>query len=214
MAVSARTIFTQSFSSKIPYYYICNYCGERNDELLDISGNISQTVDGAVRNSLDRELAGCSLTRQASEYCTEYVQVEKGIVEEYAKVLREGRKITYTRFGAPIEGPDWLPDFGSPCCKNCGKKQVWSIDPSSPPGEFKIPIIYWGITFLIAAAFLGLAVLFSSLNKYISMALCVSVLGTLLAGYILQKKAQKRNLEEFRARLAMEPNDPDKLPVL
>ena len=45
--MATKTTFTKKVEGKVPYHFICNYCGRRNDKVEIISADASQAIRGA-----------------------------------------------------------------------------------------------------------------------------------------------------------------------
>ena len=115
----ARTITTVTTTAKdkLPYHFICNYCGCRNDKVADIAG-ISvggrENVGGALRD----------LHGEPQRY--------REKIRAYEQRLRAGKALPNGKFDALDYSVNSLLTLGlDGKCTCCGKEQAWTIDPSS-----------------------------------------------------------------------------------
>ncbi len=180
-------------TAKVPYRYVCNYCGKQNSGVLGIQYVPGEGEDG--REGLYEEING-----------------KNRVISDYRTGLREGREFTYSAFSGRVKGehPDHLGMFGDAVCAECGKKQVWSVDHSANTSKAGCIIPAAGV--ILGCGFLGAA---SALGTGTAAAILAGAgVALIVAGIILSTVISKKSLEKHLKQLLQEPNDPEKLPVL
>ena len=200
----ARTITTVTTTAKdkLPYHFICNYCGCRNDKVADIAG-ISvggrENVGGALRD----------LHGEPQRY--------REKIRAYEQRLRAGKALPNGKFDALDYSVNSLLTLGlDGKCTRCGKEQAWTIDPSSHDNVVRTGCL-WVLAFnlLGGALFLVGAIVADGAARAVLMGLggfiwLGGIVGSMIALFLRKRSATKKRLAELRAA----PNDPDKLPVI
>lgn len=202
----AKTIITtmKTAEGKLPYHFICNYCGQKNDRIMNITGvAIESRSRGKGTGTLEVEAL-----RDLQE---EPERIEKRI-REYEEGLRAGRNYKYSFLFHDLKGnyPDYIYGIDG-TCKYCGKSQAWTKSPAERTAKQKmktscLPVVLGfilGILCFIAAVFLpdGTDDIIGGLG-----------FAFILSGIVLIPLLSERQLKKNLAKALAEPNDPDKLP--
>ena len=108
------TTVTTTAKGKLPYHFICNYCGCRNDKVADIAG---VSVGG-------RENAGGALLNLHGE-----PQRYREKIRAYEQRLRAGKALPDGKFDALDYKVNSLLFLGlDGKCEKCGKEQAWATE--------------------------------------------------------------------------------------
>jgi len=202
MARIIKTV-TTTVKDKLPYHFICNYCGCRNDKVADIAGI---SVGG-------RENALGALTDLYGE-----PQRYRDRIRAYEQRLRAGNALPKGKFDAVDYSSNSLLILGlDGKCAHCGREQAWAIDPSAPNDSWRagcltmLALIMGGLALFL----IGAIAVTDATASTVLMILggCVSLggmAGGLISHFVRNRRARKSRLME----LAAAPNDPDKLPVI
>lgn len=202
MARIIKTV-TTTVKDKLPYHFICNYCGCRNDKVADITGI---SVGG-------RENALGALTDLYGE-----PQRYRDRIRAYEQRLRAGNALPKGKFDAVDYSANSLLILGlDGKCAHCGREQAWAIDPSAPNDSWRagcltmLALIMGGLALFL----IGAIAVTDATASTVLMILggCVSLggmAGGLISHFVRNRRARKSRLME----LAAAPNDPDKLPVI
>ena len=194
---------TTTVKDKLPYHFICNYCGYRNDKVADIAGI---SVGG-------RENALGALTDLYGE-----PQRYRDRIRAYEQRLRAGNALPKGKFDAVDYSSNSLLILGlDGKCAHCGREQAWAIDPSAPYDSWRAGCLTM-VGFLLgglALFLIGAIAVTDATASTVLMILggCVSLggmAGGLISHFVRNRRARKSRLME----LAAAPNDPDKLPVI
>lgn len=199
------TTFTKSVKAKVPYHFVCNYCGKRNDKVQEFEGAGISTLRGSHSSaSFGMEM---KLDTEARDDLVKRIKFADSKIKDYGEGLKQGRMFSYS-LDSTLKGehPDHLNGLvvHDATCTYCGKKQAWSIDPAEGTTNLGCLILF------IALSLMGLGILLGALGSIVGAVLFISAVGVFALNYILPKRKLKAN----QAKIAAEPNDPDKLPVL
>ncbi len=200
----ARTITTVTTTAKgsLPYHFICNYCGCRNDKTAETAGI---AVGG-------RENVGGALLDLQGE-----PERYRERIRAYAQRLRDGTALPAGKYDAAEYSASSLLILGlDGRCSRCGKVQAWAIDPSSQDSMLRT-----GCLGVLACVVLGLVLLLiGSAVANVTLGTVLMVLGGVvwvagsLGSMIVYAVKKRRDTNRKLAELAAAPNDPDKLPVI
>ena len=194
----------QSYKQPIPYHFTCNYCGEVSQKSYEITIG----VQASARHVGDaRREAG----RQHDKQVRQSVREKRKAIEDYRRHLVAGTAVTDKKLcRIPLRSE----------CEHCGRQQMWN-PPARPAtaDEKKIsPMILIGLIGT-GVGFIGL--FFTAILLWesgIPLAVKLAFAALLAVGIVcLAINSRRENRLEaawFKANLASEPNDPDKLPVI
>ena len=199
-----KTITTVTTTAKgsLPYHFICNYCGCRNDKVAEATGV-------AVGGRENRGGAMLDLQNEPQRY--------REIISAYEQRVRSGTALPGKKYDALDYSINSLLRLGlDGTCSRCGKQQAWAIDPSDHGSMLRT-----GCLGVLACVVLGLVLFLigvSVSNGTLGTVLMVlggviwllGSAGSLIVYAVRRRKDTKRKLTE----LAVAPNDPAKLPVI
>ena len=88
------TTFSKTATARVPYHFVCNYCGKRNDKVQEVKGTGASTVRGmhssagfGMENSLDiaakNDLVG-------------KIKSIDSKIKDYGDGLKQGRTFDYS----------------------------------------------------------------------------------------------------------------------
>lgn len=201
----ARTIttVTTTVKGKIPYHFICNYCGCRNDKLTTITGvsvGGRENVGGALRDLHD----------EPKRY--------REKIEAYRERLRAGDNLLGGKYDAlqySLQSLVSLELDGK--CAHCGKTQAWAITPDAPYDSWRagcltmVGFLFGGLALFLVGAIANLnAVLSATFMALGGLVEVSAIVGGLILHFMRNRRARKARIAEIAAA----PNDPDKLPVI
>ena len=197
------TTVTTTVKDKIPYHFICNYCGCRNDKFAQVTG---VHVGG-------RENTGAALLDLYNE-----PKRYREKIKAYGDRLRGGDNLLSGKYDAVNYSTQSLLTLGlDGKCAHCGREQAWAIDPSAPDNRWRsgclsmLVFIAIGLAlFLIGAIAVTDATWSTVLMVLGSLVWVGGILGGVIVSLVRNRRALKNNL----AALAAAPNDPEKLPVI
>ena len=203
------TTFSNTATVKVPYHFICNYCGKRNDKVQEITGETNRTVSGVhsggVSPGMEREFNAAVKDDLVSK-----IKSIDSKIKDYGEGLKDGRTFSYSFLLSELKGehPDHIgfDMLSDATCIHCGKKQAWGMPPAT--GAMLSGCLTFSLGFIFSILAILLAFRFS--DSLGVAAFAISVIGYLTLSYILPKRKIKAN----QVKIAAEPNDPDKLPVL
>ncbi len=206
------TTFSKTATGKIPYHYICNYCGMRNDKSAQISAEASEAYRGAIYSVPSGSLIDTLLDSKAMNVLkTRITQLEEQI-RDYGCGVREGRTFRYSLLDSELKGthPDHIDEALDGVCAFCGKKQAWAMNPTARTTSLTVLTVLLGL--VLGFGNLGIAAAIGS-------GLVASLFGGLgilcfIAGIVLTIILPKRRIKKNHLSIAQEPNDLEKLPVL
>lgn len=203
------TTFTKTVTVRVPFHFTCNYCGRRNDQVLDVSGGAAESRRGAFYGDASGTHMDLQLTAEAEADLLKELQGIDSRIQKYGERLREGKPVGEGRKEGLFSG--CLLEFHDVTCAYCGKKQAWGSVPESSKvslGGCLIPLVslFLGFAFFGAAAAIGTGI----------AAAVIGILGfaVLIGGLVFSAVLSKRKSGQSRTDASEEPNDPDNLPVL
>ena len=197
-------IIEKGYKQLIPYHFICNCCGEVSQKSYEFVGKVK--ASGYARhtdNVLNEAL------RQRDKQIRKEVRAMNRKIEKYCQKLAEGRNVT-----------DWkiqrIPLNSK--CEHCGKYQMWNPNVERDTGQKRMTplaiIGSIGLIMLLLSLLVGMLSLFIA-GPSIVQAVCA---GVMLVGIVLYyiniTIKERKDAAWFKANLADEPNDPDKLPQI
>ena len=197
------TTVTTTAKGKLPYHFICNHCGSRNDKVAGISG---VAVGG-------RENVGGALMDLHGE-----PQRYREKIKAYEQRLRAGNALPKGKFNALDYSINSLLILGlDGKCARCGKEQAWTIDPASVHDKWRAGCLTM-LAFQMGGLALFLVGAIAVTDATWSAALmavggCIwlgGTAGSLVAHLVRKRRNYKAKLKELYAA----PNDPNKLPVI
>lgn len=206
------TTFSKTATGKIPYHFICNYCGMRNDKSAQISAEAREAYRGTFYSVPSGSTLDTRLDIKAmNELKTRIAQLEEQI-RDYGCGMREGRTFRYSLLYSNLKGthPDHIDKPLDGVCAFCGEKQAWAIDPTAR--IFSIVVLT-----MLPAFVLGFGSLY--IVKSVDNDLVASLFGgfgmlSFIVGIVLMIVLPKRRIKKNHLMIAQEPNDLEKLPVL
>ena len=213
MTVHYTTTISAQTKGKMPYHFICNYCGRRTDVIYSVIGAAQMTIDGAhTQKEVSKSGLGTMIQGKSQQNMVNTVNLINMQTENYAEWLRTGKKKEFDGANYEKYTPDDLSSmYRYSLCDHCGKRQVWGINPKQElsGGTAKmLSGIILGVMFLM---FSGLALAAGGRGAALTFAIIGALAGVVSAIVgLLNKKTYlglKKTIEEG-------PNDPDKLPVL
>ena len=208
---SSTTTFTKTATGKVPYHFVCNYCGRRNNKEQTVLGSASKSFRGAYYGSAAGTVLDFQLGIEAQADMLKNVETLKETIRDYGEGLREGRTFRYSPLSPYTlkgEHPDHLSLDAT--CMYCGKKQAWSTDPTTGTTVKGCLLTVLGFLLFFGCCF-GAASLDANDG---GTALGVFGLAVFIGLFVLSQVLSKRRLRKNQALINAEPNDPDKLPVL
>lgn len=206
----STTTFTKTVTGKVPYHFVCNYCGRRNDKVQETSGAASKSIRGAYYGNAEGTAMDVQLGIEAQANLLKNIKTLEERIRDYSEGVREGRTFRYSLSPPPTlkgEHPDHLSMDAT--CAYCGKKQAWSTDPTTGTSAKGCLITVLGFLLFFACLFGA-----TSLDGSGAAVLGVFGFAVLIGSYVLSQVLSKRRIRQNQSMINAEPNDPDKLPVL
>lgn len=203
---------TVTSTAKVPYHFICPFCGKRNDQLADLAGRASET-----RTSSYQRASG-TLGVDAQKDMLDTVRKTDEELRTYADRIREVRNSGGEGAQAFREmNFSFLSPFVGAVCAYCGKKQRWTRSPEETEGEAKGKKSRIGCLVPLAGLVLSI-VLFVVASRF-SGTSAADILGAagfliLIGGIIFFLVNFIRSSDKADPGFAPEKVDPDTIPVL
>lgn len=206
------TTFSKTATGKIPYHFICNYCGMRNDKSAQISAEAREAYRGTFYSVPSGSTLDTRLDIKAmNELKTRIAQLEEQI-RDYGCGMREGRTFRYSLLENELKGthPDHIDKALDGVCAFCEKKQAWALNPTAGTNSILVLTILPAL--VLGFGSLGIAASIGS-GFVASMFGCFGIL-SFIVGIVLMIILPKRRIKKNHLTIAQEPNDLEKLPVL
>lgn len=208
------TTFLKSKVYEFPYHFTCNYCGKVNNKIARPLIEASETHRGAYYGNVGGTLLDVQLEQQTAINAQLWTTETEKRLSDYGEGLREGRKFKYSLFFQSLKGThlDHIDDSEhiNSVCVHCGKKQIWAADPTK--GTALSGVLGLVLADLLAAG--GFIIAGSIGNGFWSSLFGYLGLLFFLGGFVFDVLIAKRLLKKNQNKIAAEPNDTNKLPVL
>ncbi|MCR5532037.1 MAG: hypothetical protein K6F26_09340 [Lachnospiraceae bacterium] len=213
MGVRYYTELKSSRTGQMPYHFICNYCGRRNDMSCLVAGVFEKTIGGYIsKDSVTQSILGSTMEVGAQQQLVKCVDLIRKQTDNYAEWLKTGKKKKFD--GTNYE--DYTPKnlcnlYRYVHCDHCGRRQAWGMNPAEGSFGRKNAFLFCFSLFIAIILFM-ISFFREPMPFKEDIVAQISIIFAVIIPIIFVIAAVIRFFRNKKA-ISQEPNDPDKLPV-